>query len=537
MPEIALQPKQSELLDLIRSGKYHTIGVGGGRGAAKSSGADRVLATLAYEQKDMQACLVMRAWPQLSRFHVERLPSLAPWLRGNLKASPPARLLIPFGKGASQIDYAYAQNYDDVEEHFRSGNYRYIVVDQAEQFTEREIIEMDKACRAAGKQRAVLILLFNMRGSGIQWLRKWFREKKVPGEKSPDDYYFLKVNPWDNVEWVRRALDEDGYTEDDYYAWTDGQRMRYAAERGDYTKKLATDDAAISAADWFGSWDSIEGAYFANQWDLESMRISPSLATALFKPWANPWLSQDWGKAHWCSSHWHFRITLPPEDVKRLLGWPKRITPLNLVVTYREMIVSELTSTEVARKLIDCTPEAERSRLKGYFLSPEVVTDDPNTIGSQQGKELRPYGMPWPTKADNDRKGGWALMAKLMLAAKNKGIGPDGHEYADAWLISSECVQALESIPLAMRDPKDLDDVLKTDKSQARLEQDVLDDLRYGLKTMLAPRKKTEEQSYQEQMAQAEPEKRMILAYRHEMKKQQKKRVIMPPSWKGNLSR
>jgi len=37
-----------------------------------------------------------------------------------------------------------------------------------------------------------------------------------------------------------------------------------------------------------------------------------------------------------------------------------------------------------------------------------------------------------------------------------------------------------------MRDPKNLDDVLKTDKGTAKIEQDVADAARYGLKSMLS---------------------------------------------------
>jgi hypothetical protein len=53
------------------------------------------------------------------------------------------------------------------------------------------------------------------------------------------------------------------------------------------------------------------------------------------------------------------------------------------------------------------------------------------------------------------------------------------------WLISAECPELLESIPVLMRDPKDLDVVLKTDKGQAKLEQDVSEAARYGLKSYL----------------------------------------------------
>lgn len=60
---------------------------------------------------------------------------------------------------------------------------------------------------------------------------------------------------------------------------------------------------------------------------------------------------------------------------------------------------------------------------------------------------------------------------------------------------------------------------------------------RYLLKSMLAPKKRTEEDRYQEQMAQADPAVRLMLTFRHQIKAKSKKPVLrkMPPSWRGNL--
>lgn len=528
--ELLLQPKQFDVLDLIENSNAVVIGVGGGRGAAKSSGIDRIAITLMTERPTL-CCMVMRTWPQLLTFHLEAMRRDFHWIKDGFKLSPPARLNI----GKSQMDFKCGDSYDDIVQTFRSGNYDYIFVDQAEQFSEREIREMRKACRSSkGKRKAKTILAFNMRGAGIQTLRKWFYLKDYNKEESPDDYAFIKANPWDNIEWVRPALEEDGYTEFDYYAWTDEQRMSYAATRGEYTRQLASDDEVIRNADWYGGWDSLEGAYFANSFDLESTRIVSGLVETLRKPWSVHWMSQDFGKAHWCSSHWHYRVTLSPTEVDKYLGWSGRQTPLNVTVTYREMIVSELTSVEVARKLIECTPIDERPRIKAYHLSPECVTDDPNCVGSQQSKELRSVGMPGPIKADNERLGGWQLWAKLMKATKDHGVDKNGVEHTDVWFCSAECVEVLKCIPMLMRDPKNIDDVLKTDKGQARMEMDIADDVRYGLKTMLAPRAKSTKEIHDEKMFETpDPAKRMLMHYKFEQRKVIKKRTVMPPSWKG----
>jgi len=527
---VVMQPKQRALLELIHNSPAKVIGIGGGRGAAKSSGADRVLLHLMEEQPDCVACVVMRNYDQVYRYHVEPIRRDFPWLEDSITTSR-SKLTI----GHAECDFSYAENYDDVERRFRSANYRYIFIDQAEQFSERELREIRKACRSKGAQSAKLVLLFNMRGAGIQTLRKWFYLKEFNKDEDPQDYAFLKVNPWDNVEWVRKPLIEDGYTVKEYYGWTDDQRREYAGARGEYTKQLATDDEVIRAADWYGGWDSLEGAYFANVFDLESTRLTKTTVADIQKPWAQYWFAQDWGKSHYCATYWNFRVTLSPAETKKHLGWDINY-PLNVVCTYREMIVNELTSTEVARKIVECTPVEERSKHRAYFLSPECVTDDPNTVGSQQAKELRAYGLPGPQKADNDRIGGWSLMAKLLKNAKLKGASNEnGKPFEDVWLISSDCVELLKAIPILMRDPKNLDDVLKTDKSQAKIEQDIADSIRYSLKSMLAPKKKTEEHVFQERMHNATPEARAMILFKHNQRKVGNQKRVMPPSWKGNL--
>lgn len=500
--EIAFQPKQDEAYRLITQHSASVIGIGGGRGAAKSSGADRCAIRFMYERDGATVCMVMRTWvKQMVPFHLEPIRRDFPWLNESLTGSPPAMLRV----GRSRLEFKYAENYDAVEEAFRSGNYDLIIVDQAEQFTWREIVEIRKAARSKGGKQAKVVLLFNMRGACIQDLRKVFHTKEV---SNPEEYVFLKVNPWDNVEWVRAALERHGLSEFDYYALEDDERKAYAALHGPYTRQLATDDPVIAKADWEGDWDSLEGAYFANSFDLESTRITAGKVEQISKPWATYWLAQDWGRAHFCATYWGFRVTLPPSEALKYLAWELE-KPINISVVYRELIVSELESTDVGQSIVDVTPKDEREKLKAFYLSPDAFgeKDSANTIAMKESAVLRAFGMPIAHPADNDRKGGWGLMSTLFKAAKGRGWGVDKEgkrfQYDDALLISSECSELLKAIPALARDPKDIDDVLKTDKSRAMIEQDCGDAVRYLLKSMLSPRKKNQEELDREKVQQA----------------------------------
>jgi hypothetical protein len=533
MPTIELLPNQSLLYDELRNGDHAVIGVGGGRGSSKSSGADRCILTLMYEIPGIRICLIMKLWStQIVPFHLEQLRHSFPWLTDNLRMSSPALLQL----NGSSCEFKAAQNYDSVELAFRSGNYDVIFVDQAEQFSLREISEMRKCCRSTKIKFPIgkMVLLFNMRGSGIQDLKKMFVNKEIG---DPNDYIFFKFDPWSNYTWVQNALIKDGYSVKDYYRWTDDQRKEYAALKGPYTKMLSEGDPVISKADWEGSWDTVEGAYFANSFDLESTRLSPSIVDSMKKPWANSWIAGDWGKSHYTAIIWNYRIALSPSEASKYLGWSGLSKPINVIVTYREMLVNDRTSTEIGRLIVESTPTIERPLIHAFYLSPECVTDDPNSVGSQIGKETRPMGMPYPIKADNDRKGGYTLMDKLLKASKFKGIDPDGIQFDDAWLISSECPQLLASIPILMRDPKDLDNVLKTDLSSTKIEQDISEAARYSLKSMLAPKKMTEQDKFNVAMNNATPMERMQIAWSYANKKNKPKTQYLPPSWVGNYKK
>lgn len=517
MPHIHLQPKQGELLDLIENSPATVIGVGGGRGAAKSGGADRIALVLMGEQAGCLACIVMRNYDQVRKYHVEPIirdfPEVEPFL---LKTDH--KLKLPVQGITSEMDFSYAESLEDVKRRFRSGNYRYIFVDQAEQFTWEELSEMMLANRTRGANKAKTVLLFNMGGIGIQDLRNRFGPvKKFNENERPEDYTFLHVYPWDNVEWSRAELELDGLTEDDYYGWTDAQRFEYFTLRSPYGRKLNALDDATRARDLLGSWESLEGAYFGRVFDYKKTMVPSDTADRMLRPWDSRWLSTDWGKTHYCSTHWHGKSLLSPKEVMDYLGWsvPR---PLNVVVTYRRMIVNEQTSIQVAKGIVSATPLHEREKLKRYPFSPEQFgeRDSEDTVPILIGNELRKYGMPYPEQADNSRKPGWQLMYTLLnntriWATKNRTEEMEAEAGDTAWVISSECPELLDSIPLAMRNPKDLDDVIKTDKGQADLKMDVLDDNRYGLQSMLNPGRKPDKVLHAERLLQmTDPQARMM---------------------------
>lgn len=524
MHNIHLQPKQGLLLDLIENHPATNIGVGGGRGAAKSGGADRVALALMMERPGFVGCIVMRNYDQVRKYHVESMLRDFPVLEQYYRKTD-SKLKIPVGGVFSELDFSYAESLEDVKRRFRSGNYDLIIVDQAEQFTWEELSEMGLAARSKNG-RAKVVHLFNMGGIGIQELRNRYGPvKKFNENESPDAYTFLHVYPWDNVEWSRQELEAEGLTEDDYYSWTDRERFDYFTTHSEYGRKLNALDDAVRARDLLGSWESLEGAYFGRVFDYKATLKSAEVCEGIIRPWDSRWMSTDWGKTHYCSTHWHGKSTLTPSEVKKWLGWDVG-RALTVISTYRRFIVNEFTSSQLAKELVARTPQHEREKLKRYPFSPEQFgeRDSEDTVPIIIGRELAKYRMPHPEVADNSRKPGWQLMYELLNNTRIWATPPELRtaemevEAGDTvWIISSECPEALETIPVLMRNEKDLDDVVKTDKGMAVLAMDVADDLRYGLQSMLGAGRKPDKVVHGEQQMARIEKKDFQAAYMAEL--------------------
>jgi hypothetical protein len=497
--DIALQPKQEAVAQLVENSKAPWIGGGGGRGGAKSGALDRIMLDRRMALPGTIGAIVMRNYDQVKKYHIDVIQRDFPDLAKYYHATD-HKLIIPMPSGPpSEIHFKHADTLDDVIKVFRSGSYYDLFVDQAEQFSEAELREMKQANRWKGTVpgSCKFVLMFNMGGAGIVFLDNIFHSGNYGPNERASDFAFVHFYPWDNVEWVRGSLEQDGLTEYDYYnVFTDEQRQHYCATRSDYGRNLVSQDTPIRNRDWLGSWAALEGAYFGRVFDRDSTVVTEEQVAALIKPYWVRWASQDWGHGHFCPTLWHARGEVSPEDIRNTLGW--QVTrPVRVVLTYREYIAGgaadrdeggdrEMSEGDIGREIVKRTLDEERP-LQRFFLSPDAFDLSVRRAGQNQiaqilGNALREGGLPYPVKADNSRVAGWQLIYGMLQATKRHGALD-----SDVWLISVNCPQLIAAIPVLMRDPKNLEDVLKTDTGGPKLEQDMGDCGRYGLKSMLRP--------------------------------------------------
>ncbi len=174
-----------------------------------------------------------------------------------------------------------------------------------------------------------------------------------------------------------------------------------------------------------------------------------ALALVSLEPWWTRWISIDWGFEHPSAVLWH------------------AAAPNGCVVTYREFVQNRLSPRMLAAAIAErCAGE----RIGATYLSPDAFAQRSaeDTIAEQLARGLEMEGLPRPDPADNDRVGGWMLMYEMLRE--------------DAWLITRNCVQLIESLPALTRDEHNIEDVLKC------AGDDVADAARYGIKSRLDPR-------------------------------------------------
>ena len=167
--------------------------------------------------------ILRRVSDDVKKNHIEKFkqefPELAPLLVDK-------EIRLPNG---SKIMFMAAETKDDVDRKFFGPEYMDIFVDQAEQFEESEIRQLKMACRWPGQpdNSCKLGLFYNPGGVSMPFLKRIFFDRKFNAKEDPEDYAFIQAYGWDNVEWVRPALEADGMSMQDFYSWGSAERFQY----------------------------------------------------------------------------------------------------------------------------------------------------------------------------------------------------------------------------------------------------------------------------------------------------------------------
>lgn len=409
------QPKQRKLHLLVENSEATWIGFGGSRGAAKSTGARNVVLARRFSYPGTRACILRRTYDLVRENHIDPLlaqyPYMRPWYHVGDK-----ELRIPNG---SVIAFRYAETAGDVDAMIGK-EYMDFLVDQAEAFSERELVVMKSNVRWTGiaGAKCKFILTYNPGDIGAPYLNRIFKLREYHGEEKAEDYEFIQAFAWDNVAWAKDSLAVDGVSTDEYYRWGAKKRFDYFVERTAYGRTLNALPKALRDGWLLGLMDRFAGQYF----DCFEKWAKEGVSAVRPEPWQRLFLGGDWGFAHDSAFYWGVE------------SGPKKFG------VYREFVGSGRSPKALAEEIAARTPADERSRIRMVGLSHDAFSkrDERDSYALQMAETFRRYGMPAPAPAGRDVIGGAALVYEMMRTGD--------------LLIDPSCKELLRVLPLVSRD-------------------------------------------------------------------------------------
>lgn len=465
--KVLLQPKQARLLNVVESGVPVWIGIGGSRGGSKSDGGRKVVMLRALKYANTTHLIFRRKRKDLKENHIDpMLRDFAELAKGMNHSDLIWRL--PNG---SKVVFGYAEYERDIED-FMGKEYLTVFADEGNQMTEKMHVKLSTCVRYSGQGPVPKYIIgFNPGGVGHAFLKRVFYDLVYHDNERAADYSFIHTFGWDNIEWCRAALTADGLTDKQFYDMPDPLRFKMFVERTDYGRKLNSLPQALRVGHLLGQMDKFAGQYFA---DIEHATRHPQQMDV--KPWHPRWISIDWGRAHDSAVYWHAQDASVTKTYREFIrsGTDSVRKQGDGVTRDGSFGARSLAQEIVDRSILVTQPDGTRvfEPIEAVYLSPDAYAKktDENTVAEQINQVFRDNK--WTvqcTSADNDRKGGWALMADVLE-----------HE---EWLISTGCVGLIETLPLLTRDEDDPEDCVKFDGD------DSVDAARYGIKSHLKGRK------------------------------------------------
>jgi hypothetical protein len=550
---LLFQPKQMSLLEAIldqRPTAPSVLGFGGARGGSKSGGVRRCAVAVASGFPGVIVWIIRRVWDDLNKNHVLKMWEDFPELQQYYHAQD-RRITLP---NKSTIFFIHAGDPGRAKRKSRGPEAHYIFVDQAEEFSQAELEQLEGSNRGAGAAKGVCkrIYTFNPGGIGTQYLRRIFHLKEIHGNERPGDFWFQQAFGWDNFEWFRGL---NLVAEWDFYhdpAWNQDERFSYQGHeivtcrrrfevfvnQTDFGDKLRKLPEAQRIGELFGDFESFAGQYYADVWEPKSIVLPPACVAKIIKPWWPRWIALDWGFSHYAAAGWATSGLLTPQEILEWFGI-EAAGPVRALIVYREAVVCDTPEPALARLILAMTPDSERREIRYAFAGHDcwAVRGSANTVVDQMDPVLSEGGITRLQRADIDRPGGWRLLYNCFASARRlrtwTGPGPfeDRLEDPPALFIAAQCTEIQSAVPTLISDydaitnpngnPQDVR------KMAGQAGDDVADMLRYLVKSYLRaepgiPASVTAAQTWQ---AYQDPTARAMAMLRMEAKQAEGQRI------------
>jgi len=435
--------------------KYRLFG--GAAGPGKTTALLWEAIGQALEVDGSDTLLLRRTYPELESSLLTQFRRSVP--RSMYRCYNESKHVVTW-KNGSTTRFGYCRRESDVYQ-YQGAEFLFIGIDELTHFTlnQWQFLTSRNRCPVRGSFPCMAGAT-NPGNLGHAWVKALWVDRVAPaGFDRPEAY-----DPRD-YDFIRARLDDNPI---------------YAGD-SQYRRTLDTLPEHLRRAFLEGDWDVLAGQFF-DIFDYGRHTARPE--EVRLEPWWPRWISVDWGFHHPSAVYWHCAVpgwandiparhpegsegSQPHDSLRsfdpRLSRGPQDDNASGKgarIVTYREFVQNGLSPRMLAQAIAE---RSGRERISEVVLSPDAFAHHTSeaSIAEQLGDVLAANGLPRPVPADDNRVGGWLLMYQMLEA--------------NSWVITENCSELIECLPLLVSDPVRREDIRKGDGD------DPADAARYGL--------------------------------------------------------
>jgi hypothetical protein len=260
-----------------------------------------------------------------------------------------------------------------------------------------------------------------------------------------------------------------------------------------------------------------EGQYF-DVWseDYHTVNLRSDPEAIIWQDWQPVWAGEDWGMGSQTSGSANATYLFTKALVRYAdtSDYKLKTVCFAEIVTYGGKTYKELASMINAKCRL---PNGQPVKLRSIHFSHEkfAQVERGHSPADDYSRELRALGLPSVTQGTRDRIGSASLMYNMLKNGE--------------FVILDTCTDLIQAIPTLMRDPDNLDDVLKVKGSKA---DDCYDGCRLGLYGQHAEKKKPQEDQIKdkiEELRKRDPLAAHFYALKMEAERLNRTNTFVPP--------
>lgn len=200
-----------------------------------------------------------------------------------------------------------------------------------------------------------------------------------------------------------------------------------------------------------------------------STEVTANDIDRLARSWWACWAAMHWAFRRHACVYWCCHGQISAMEARSVLG-ANVDYPLNLIIFYRELMVTMMPERELAARIVEETPKPERAHLSRFCAGNDAFAKG---IGSMRAihrmiDDITVHaGMP-RLRLTDDGPNSRIATARMIDDGLRRTISVRGYnppaKYSDAplLLISSECPKLVSTIPRLGFNPKNQEDVIDT---------------------------------------------------------------------------